>query len=923
MDNNIIYPTITKPHNFRIAPRNLKNMPSARKKPSFYKGKSEEYLQILLDNTIKAFILLDKDYKILMFNNVADRGMKYFFKKPLETGESYWNYLDKKENASFVRHFEKALKGKKITTEKSLKTPQGNTIWIEASYVPVFNARKKVTSILYSYLNITDKKEAETALSESEANLRAVFNSSRDGYFLIDEKYRLLSINPSARETFKALYGKRINTGENMLDYIDNEARIRFMRNIKIALKGGFVSSVGELNFNGKPFHFELKYTGVKNEDGKIYGVTIVASNVTEKRLAEKALISSETNLRSIFNNTSHTFFLVDENFKVVAFNQAASRMIKLQFQRELKKGDHINDCIHEKNRLSCTEEIKKTFTGKTVITERSVEIGGKDFWFERQYNPVYDENGKLTGVTIWSSNITERKKAEETTRLNEKKFRTLTALAPVGIYQHDNNGNLVYVNEKLLSILEISLEEAYSDTPLRNTHPEDYEIIREKWNEAMKQKKEFAMEYRVITPGAKLKYVMEQAVPLKDHEDKFLGYLGTVTDITEHKERARLESEKELAEKSLKFKSEFLAAMSHEIRTPLNGILSMSELLLDTELPEEQREFVDNIHNSSKNLRSIVNDILDLSKLEAGKMNLSPMPFRVDMLLDEIMKTYKTMAREKNIELRVEKKGAVPAVVVTDRRRIMQVVVNLLRNAIKFTPEGNITICYEVPEQRGTALKLKFSVIDTGVGIAASDLDKLFKDFSQIDTPFSRDMEGTGLGLSISKKLVHLMGGEIGVESKEGKGSTFWFYVIAEGETEKEQDERTYQKTAEQKFDCKVLVAEDNLINQRAFSMMLKKAGCTVELATTGKEAFEKVNANDYDIIFMDIQMPEMDGFAAAAAIRSKGKHVPPIIALSGNVIDVNAATEEAKAMDDYLLKPIVSSDLLNMLKKWVKVKP
>ena len=251
-----------------------------------------------------------------------------------------------------------------------------------------------------------------------------------------------------------------------------------------------------------------------------------------------------------------------------------------------------------------------------------------------------------------------------------------------------------------------------------------------------------------------------------------------------------------------------------------------------------------------------------------------------------------------------------------------MQVIVNLLRNAIKFTPKGSITLKAEVAEQKGTALKLKFSVVDTGVGIEQHEFDKLFKDFSQIDTPFSRDMEGTGLGLSISKKLVNLLGGEIGVESEAGKGSTFWFYVIADSELKQKEEIKEKPKSAEIKFDCKVLVAEDNLINQRAFSVMLKKVGCTVELASNGIQAAEATMAKDYDIVFMDIQMPEMDGFTAAAHIRKNGKKVPPIIALSGNVIDVKSQNEEIKTMDDYLLKPIVSNDLVNMLKKWTKDK-
>lgn len=313
-------------------------MAASKKESKSVSDKAAEYLKILLDNTIKGFVLLDKNYKILMYNTVADKGMKFFYNKPMQVGASYWDYVDKKDNTSFIRHFEKALAGKKITTEKSLKNPKGESIWIEAGFVPVFDTKNKVNSVLYSYLNITEKKETEQALSESEANLRAVFNSSRDGYFLISPNFNLLAINPAARLTFIQLYNTKINIGDNLLNYIDSDAKLSFIRNMKIALKGGYVVSGGQKLLSEKPYYYELKYNGVKNETGEIYAVTIVTSDVTEKKLAEKALSASETNLRSIFNNTSHTFYLIDKDFKVVAFNQSASRMIRMQFNRELKK---------------------------------------------------------------------------------------------------------------------------------------------------------------------------------------------------------------------------------------------------------------------------------------------------------------------------------------------------------------------------------------------------------------------------------------------------------------------------------------------------------------------------------------------------------------------------------------------------------
>jgi two-component system, sensor histidine kinase and response regulator len=469
--------------------------------------------------------------------------------------------------------------------------------------------------------------------------------------------------------------------------------------------------------------------------------------------------------------------------------------------------------------------------------------------------------------------------------------------------------------------------------------HPDDKDYVVKYWNNYKDIGKGYTITHRVIVNGH-IKWLEAKSLVELNNQQEVVALFGTLKDVTErineqieaenyrlklediiHEKALELEKSKLQSEKSSQIKSSFLSNMSHEIRTPMNAIIGYAHLLEQKITDPEQKEYIDRINDASKHLLGIINDILDLSKIEAGKMILEERPFKLDKLISEVRSIVIEMVKVKKLYIDIEKIDC-PEVIIGDSNRIRQILINLLSNAVKFTDTGGISLVLYIENQiDDTHVNISFKVKDTGIGMTDEQQKRLFQEFEQADSSTTRLYGGTGLGLSISKKLSELMNGLLTVESKLNEGSEFILTIPVEiDELESTLNTIDLEDSLEikPKIGSKILLAEDNFLSQKLAHRILTNMGMEVTVANNGKIAVDLAKSKSFDLVILDIQMPVMDGIEAAKQMRLFNKKTP-ILAMTANAFSEDKVLCLKAGMNDYISKPIDPKSLSRALSNWI----
>ena len=654
------------------------------------------------------------------------------------------------------------------------------------------------------------------------------------------------------------------------------------------------------------------------------------------RKQSEVVLDKQNARLNAIFDSSTYLIWSVNKGLLLTSFNKNYVRLIEQQINEKpalqssvLKKGWRM---LNDESRRMLEERYRSAFRGNPQSFELYFTTERGETFLEIHLNPILLAGGLIEEVSGIARDITNRKRAEIATRQSEEKFRGIFENLQDIYARVDRKGRITMISPSVFKRMGYTPDEVLGQDATQYFVDKSVihrAMIRLGRNHGLRN---FEVSMR-RKDGTERQFMFNMLL-LKDDQGTYSVVAVLARDITELKRQsAELVKAKEEAERSLKVKEQFLANMSHEIRTPMNGVIGMIDLLNDTRLDDEQRSYVRTIKRSSETLLNILNDILDLSKIEAGKMVLHEAPVAFREIFEKLIALFGQQANSKNNQLTYELGPDLPTFVIADQTRLLQILSNLTSNAIKFTENGTIQVKAYLISKRGKFNRIRVAVEDSGIGISPENINLLFNSFSQVDTSSRKSFGGTGLGLSISKQLAHLMKGEVGVESEVGKGSSFWFTIelketaISPSQQPTEAAEITLANFFSE-YHPQVLLVDDNAVNRKVASEILRKAGCVVTLAASGPEAIGQMTtrmeamdvgqAEPFDAVFMDIQMPDMDGVETTGHLRQLfGKRLPVIVAMTAYSMREDRERFISQGLDDYIAKPIRAQSLIAKVKE------
>jgi len=923
---------------------------------------SEEKYSKLVNQLPIGIYRTDSEGNILFGNIALVKMLGYENIEELLNANINTFYINAEDRQKQLDELKKSKSNIIYSDEFKIKRRDGSTILVKFTDNVVYNENGEIEYFSGILEDLTEQKKTQEKLSRLIENFpgvvyRSLINSGSIMLFMSEETRHLTGFAPKEFINKNMVFSDIIHPADRktVLETIQLAIRNneRFIINYRIITKKGQIKWVYEQGM------------AVSEMSNGIYEVEGFIIDITERKLSEEILKENEEKYRTLVENISEVLFTLTPEGHFTYFSPRIKAITGYNTDELI--GKHFKDFIYHEDLPELINSYERTLSGIYEPAEFRIIDKGGIVRHVRTSSSLIKKNNEIIGISGIISDVSAQKDYE--------KIQTL-------LFKISQAANYTQSIDDFYNTLSVNLKEViHTDNIYIALHNKQDDVVYFPFYEDIKDPHpgprkfgngltEYVIRTKVplLKDEAGLRDMFEKGeceqilsvakswlgVPLKT-QDEIIGVLAIqsysednkfgekekeilnycseqIALVLKQKHNEELERNIKLAERTAQIKQQFLANMSHEMRTPMNGILGMVGFLLQTRLDEKQLDYANTIKNSSETLRNLINDILDLSKIEAGSMKIIPNEFNIHLLLKEVVSLFKASIEQKGLSVQMNYSNDVPDYIIADKNRLNQIINNLISNAIKFTDVGEISIMVSkvdmaddsnanqyIPDDE-KKIKVKIEVKDTGIGINPENQTDLFTLFSQIDSTYTRNYEGTGLGLAISKRLVEMMGGEIGVISDYGNGSTFWFTFDAVPVSEASVNRKLKVKSdfGQLNFRLHVLLVEDKYINQKVVDLMLKNAGCTIDIANNGAEALDMYAEGKYDLILMDIQMPFMDGVTAVKELQKKYSKLPTIIGLSANAMEGDAEKYIAEGMDDYLSKPVSTEQLNEKLLKW-----
>jgi len=877
-----------------------------QKKELEFRLRQHEDFFTLFNSSSEIHFIADEDSKIEHINNATDTILGY---KPHQLiGHSLWEFVVGQNRDQFAQQIEIGQHShRSFEIETCVVAKNGEEKCISWSAI---NHNGKWYA---SGRDVTEHKKVQAQLEQ----LSLVASKVSNGVAITDANNRIIWTN----EAFKNI------TGYNFADLSDrqmgdvfkgdyNDPKINTRIQDLLKTERAFEVEVKIEHKDGHLMWLSVTNSPVVGNNGKVDRYIKILLDITARKNAE-----SDLEILSFASAKSPSGVVIrDKDGVILWMNESLERILGYSLD-ELKGKTFGNMLIGKNTDLRIAHQAKQAYDQNTPY-EVEIQLYKKDgtpVWVLLSNSPFFNNEGQLERQVTVCADVNERKLAE-----NQLTMLSLVASSTVsGVIINNSEGKVEWVNAAFETITGFNLEEV-KDLRLGDAlkgELTDYSII-EKMRVQSKNKQSFEVDVLAYRKDREPIWLTVINSVILDDAGAVSKYIEVIIDITARKNAEQdLVAAKEEALQLSRAKDMFISVMSHEIRTPLNAVIGMSHLLSQDNIDESQTENLNILKFSAENLMTLINDVLDFTKIETGNIELEQTKVDLRDLVHSVASSMQFKAADHHIYFKEDIAADVPECILADRTRLVQILLNLVGNAVKFTEQGGVTIQLSVADQTAHEVKIRFAVNDTGIGIAANKIDTIFESFKQADADTTRKYGGTGLGLAITKRLIELHHSNINVESTPGEGSSFWFEINFKkaNNTIVADTDGTLNG-----LNMNVLVVDDNQINRLLINKVLKKWGILAEFAENGVDAVEKVTAKaDYDVVLMDIHMPVMGGLEATGIIRSKEEEYfkkLPIIALTASMLSNQLGEIKESGMDDFILKPFDPKNLYDKLSRYQK---